>query len=145
MSAQGYLSDKREAQIAKILDASIDFNDLLKNKKKVLGVFSLGNFMERNDRKVFKALITILDDKLIGTNPQPEIVAAIEGALALLESKNFGGFSTYMADVLSEEIDTPFEGFEKQIFTSVLLMFNGLIGKAVEKIEEKIEQAELER
>lgn len=143
--SQGYLSEKREQQLAAILDASIDFNVVLGKQKKVLGIFSLGNFMERNDRKVFKYMIEILDNKVLGKDPKPEVVDLIEKTLDLLASKNFKGFSEFVAEVMSNKIETPFEAFEKQIFTSVLLMFNGLIGQAVQKIEEKLKEAETEK
>lgn len=144
MSDAGYLTNKREETIAKILDAAVDFNELLKNQKKVLGVFSIGNFMEKNDRKIFKAMLAILDDKVIGKNPNEEVKNEIDTALAFLESKDFIGFDNYVAGVLENRIVTPFASYERQIFTSVLMMFNGLIGKAVERIKTLIAEADAE-
>lgn len=144
MSNAGYLSEKREETIAKILDASIDFNELLKNQKKILGIFSLGHFMEKNDRKIFKSMLTILDDKVVGKNPNQEIKDEIEKALLFLESKDFIGFDNYVAGVLENTINTPFPLVERQLFISVLTMFNGLIGKAVEKVEVLIAKADAE-
>ena len=84
MSDAGYLTSKREETIAKILDASVDFTDLLKSQKRILGIFSLGNFMERNDRKIFKAMLSILDDKVIGKNPSDQVKIAVDSALSFL-------------------------------------------------------------
>ena len=83
MSNIGYLSEKREETITKILDALIDFDELLKNQKKILGIFSLGHFMEKNDRKIFKSMLTILDDKVIGKNPNQEIKDEIENTIKI--------------------------------------------------------------
>lgn len=144
MSDKGYLKEKRENAIARLLDAEIDFNDLLKDQKKILGIFSFGNFLEKNDRKIFKFLLATLDDHVIGKEPKEEVVNEIEIALTFLENEDIQGFSDYVAGVLSGLINTPFEAFEKQIFLSVIMMFNGLIGKAVEKINAKIEEVEKE-
>lgn len=144
MGDKGYLKEKRENAIAKLLDAEIDFNELLKDQKKILGIFSFGNFLEKNDRKIFKFLLATLDDHVIGKEPKEEVVKEIETALTFLENEDIQGFSDYVAGILSGLITTPFEAYEKQIFLSVLMMFNGLIGKAVEKINAKIEEAEKE-
>lgn len=144
MGDKGYLKEKRENAIAKLLDAEIDFNELLKDQKKILGIFSFGNFLEKNDRKIFKFLLATLDDHVIGKEPKEEVVDEIETALTFLENEDVQGFSDYVANVLSGLINTPFEAYEKQIFLSVLMMFNGLIGKAVDKINAKIEEAEKE-
>lgn len=144
MSDKGYLKEKRENAIAKLLDAEIDFNELLKDQKKIFGIFSFGNFLEKNDRKIFKFLLATLDDHVIGKEPKEEVVNEIEKMLTLLENEDIQGFSDYVAEVLTGVITTPFEAYEKQIFLSVLMMFNGLIGKAVDKIQAKIEEAEKE-
>lgn len=144
MSNIGYLSEKREETIAKILDASIDFNELLKNQKKILGIFSLGHFMEKNDRKIFKSMLTILDDKVIGKNPNQDVKDFIDKSLSFLENKDIVGFDNYVSGILEGVIETPFPILEKQIFISVLTMFNGLIGKAIEKVEVLIAKADAE-
>lgn len=144
MSNAGYLTEKREETIAKFLDVSIDFGDLLKDQKKILGIFNLGNFLERNDRKIFKMMLAILDDKVIGKNPNQEIKDSIDRALLFLENGDVVGFDNYVAGVLEEIIETPFGVIEKQIFLSVLMMFNGLIAKALVKIEATINKADLE-
>lgn len=144
MSDKGYLKEKRENAIAKLLDAEIDFNELLKDQKKILGIFSFGNFLEKNDRKIFKFLLATLDDHVIGREPNEKVVTEIETALNYLENEDVQGFSDYVASILAGHITTPFEGFEKQIFLSVLMMFNGLIGKAVAKINAKLEEIEKE-
>ena len=144
MSDAGYLTSKREETIAKILDASVDFTDLLKSQKRLLGIFSLGNFMERNDRKIFKAMLLILDDKVIGKNPSEEVKIAVDSALSFLENNDILGFDNYVAGVLERTIETPFAPFERQIFVSVLTMFNGLIGKAIQKAEVLIAKADAE-
>ena len=144
MSDAGYLTSKREETIAKILDASVDFTDLLKSQKRILGIFSLGNFMERNDRKIFKAMLSILDDKVIGKNPSEEVKVAVDSALSFLENNDILGFDNYVAGVLERTIETPFAPFERQIFLSVLTMFNGLIGKAIQKAEVLIAKADAE-
>ena len=144
MSNIGYLSEKREETIAKILDASIDFNELLKNQKKILRIFSLGHFMEKNDRKIFKSMLTILDDKVIGKNPNQDVKDFIDKSLSFLENKDIVGFDNYVSGILEGVIETPFPISEKQIFISVLTMFNGLIGKAIEKVEVLIAKADAE-
>ena len=144
MSNIGYLSEKREETIAKILDASIDFNELLKNQKKIFGIFSLGHFMEKNDRKIFKSMLTILDDKVIGKNPNQDVKDFIDKSLSFLENKDIVGFDNYVSGILEGVIETPFPILEKQIFISVLTMFNGLIGKAIEKVEVLIAKADAE-
>jgi hypothetical protein len=143
MSEQGYLSKKRTAQLAKLMDGAIDFNKLFPNRK-ILGVFSVGHFLERKDRKLFETLIDVLDNKLIGKNPNAEVVEIIEKVLTLLENKDFGELSVFTSGLLSERIQTPFEAFEKQIFTSVILMFNGMLGKVVDKAYELTEKADNE-
>lgn len=144
MSNAGYLTNKREAVISKILDEVIDFNELFKNRKKILGLFSLGKFMERNDRKIFMVILSILDDKVIGKNPNQNVKDTIDKALSFLENKDIVGFDNYVSEVLEGIIKTPFPTLEKQIFISVLTMFNGLIGKAVEKVEILIAKADAE-
>ena len=144
MSNIGYLSEKREETITKILDALIDFDELLKNQKKILGIFSLGHFMEKNDRKIFKSMLTILDDKVIGKNPNQDVKDFIDKSLSFLENKDIVGFDNYVSGILEGVIETPFPILEKQIFISVLTMFNGLIGKAIEKVEVLIAKADAE-
>jgi len=144
MSNAGYLTEKREETIAKFLDTSIDFGDLLKDRKKILGIFNLGNFLERNDRKIFKIMLAILDDKVIGKDPNQDIKDSIDKALSFLENGDVVGFDNYVAGVLENVIETPFGVIERQIFLSVLMMFNGLIAKALVKIEAKINEADLE-
>ena len=144
MSDAGYLTSKREETIAKILDASVDFTDLLKSQKRLLGILSLGKFMERNDRKIFKAMLSILDDKVIGKNPSDQVKIAVDSALSFLENNDILGFDNYVAGVLERTIETPFAPFERQIFVSVLTMFNGLIGKAIQKAEVLIAKADAE-
>lgn len=144
MSNIGYLSEKREETIAKILDALIDFDELLKNQKKIFGIFSLGHFMEKNDRKIFKSMLTILDDKVIGKNPNQDVKDFIDKSLSFLENKDIVGFDNYVSGILEGVIETPFPILEKQIFISVLTMFNGLIGKAIEKVEVLIAKADAE-
>lgn len=144
MSDTGYLTERREDLIAKILDSAIDFNDILKSQKKVFGIFSLGKFMERNDRKIFKSMLAILDDKVIGKNPNQEVKDIIDKTLSFLENKDFIGFDNHVAGVLEGVIETPFPLIEKQLFISVITMFNGLINKAIVKIEKLITEAEAE-
>ena len=144
MSDKGYLSEKREAQLSKILDAAVDFDKLFEGKKKFLGVINLGNAMERNDRKLFKLLISYVDDNVIGVNADPAKVAAFETALQFLEQENIQGFADHVAGILAGEIDIPYVEFDKQIYLSVLMMFNAIIGKAIKKIEELIAKAEAE-
>ena len=144
MSNIGYLSEKREETIEKILDALIDFDELLKNQKKIFGIFSLGHFMEKNDRKIFKSMLTILDDKVIGKNPNQDVKDFIDKSLSFLENKDIVGFDNYVSGILEGVIETPFPISEKQIFISVLTMFNGLIGKAIEKVEVLIAKADAE-
>ena len=144
MSEKGYLLEKREDQIAKLLDTAIDFDDLLKDKKKFLGVINIGNFLERNDRKIFKSLIQLLDDHCLGKNPDQAKVDAIEKAFQYIEKEDVQGFSDHVAGVLSGEIDIPYIDYDKQVFLSVLMLFNGLIGKAISKIHDKLAEAEAE-
>jgi len=144
MSNSGYLSEKREAQLAKIIDASVNFDELLKNKKKFLGVINIGSVLERNDRKIFKLLIAYLDDNVIGVEAKPEKVAALEIAIEFLEKGDVQGFANHVAGILSGKINIPYVDFDKQIYLSVLMMFNGIIGKAVLKIEKLIADADAE-
>lgn len=145
MSDQGYLSNRMESKIATLLDSQFDFNEIMGNQKKVLGVFAVGNFLERNDRKVFKFMISILDDKLIGKNPNKEVQVAISTIIDLLEAQNVKGFIDYVADIMADKINTPFEGYDKILFQSILGTFSALIGKALYAIERKISEAELEQ
>lgn len=139
--SEGYLSKKREAQLAKMLDGAIDFNKLFPNRK-FLGIVSVGNFLERKDRKLFEMLISVLDDKVIGKTPNPETVDLIEKAISLLETQNFPDFSVFAAELLSDKINTPFEAYEKQLFTSVIMMFNALLMKVVERAYQMTEKAD---
>lgn len=143
--SEGYLSKKMESKLATLLDSYFDFNEILGNEKKVLGVFSIGNFIERNDRKVFKFMIALLDDKLIGKNPNKEVQVAINTIVDLLEAQNVKGFIDYVADLAADKIKTPFEGYDKILFQSILGTFSALIGKALYAIERKIAEAELEQ
>jgi len=144
MSDKGYLLEKRENQIAKLLDTAIDFDDLLKDKKKFLGIINIGNFLERNDRKIFKALIQLLDDHCLGKNPDQDKVDAIEKAFQYIENGDIQGFADHVAGVLSGEIDIPYVDYDKQVFLSVLMLFNGIIGKAISKINDKLAEADAE-
>ena len=144
MGDKGYISAKREETIAKILDQAIDFSDVFKDKKKVLGIISIGNFLEKNDRKIFKFIIQLLDDHLLGKNATPESVAAVDIAFEFLEKEDIQGFSDHIAGILEKKIDIPYTDYDKQIFLSSLMLFNGLIGKAISKINEIIEKADIE-
>jgi len=144
MSNLGYLSEKREAQLAKILDASVNFDELLKNKKKFLGVINIGSVLERNDRKIFKLLIVYLDDSVIGVKVNSEKSVALEVAIEFLEKGDIQGFANHVAGILSGEIDIPYIDFDKQIYLSVLMLFNGIIWKAIIKVEKLIAEADAE-
>ena len=89
-------------------------------------------------------MLTILDDKVIGKNPNQDVKDFIDKSLSFLENKDIVGFDNYVSGILEGVIETPFPILEKQIFISVLTMFNGLIGKAIEKVEVLIAKADAE-
>ena len=60
----------------------------------------------------------------------------------MLEAKDVDGFVAYVSGLLADEINTPFEGFEKQIYVGVLSTFSGIIGRAIDKAIEVAEKAE---
>jgi len=107
MSNLGYLSEKREKQLAKFLDASIDFDKLFGEKKVLFGLIRIGSVIEKNDRKLFLTTISYLDDYFIGKNPNEVVVKEIEEIFVLLEEKNITGFIDKISILLANIIDTP--------------------------------------
>lgn len=141
MSDSGYLSARREKQLAKILDASIDFDKLLQGKKKFLGIINIGSALERNDRRLFQILIAYLDDNILGDNAAPETITSIETAISILENHDIAGFIDYVAELAAGKINLPIFGHDKTLFVLALQMLAGIIGKAVAKIEELNDKA----
>jgi hypothetical protein len=143
MGDGGFLSKKRELAIAKFLDAEVDCNKLF-GEKKLFGLIRIGNYMERNDRKIFQFGVAILDDKILSKNATPERIAAIEKALTMLENHDVSGFIDYIAGVFSGIIDIPYTTSEKQLFLGVFMLFSGMINRTIEAIEKAIAEAEKE-
>lgn len=144
MSDKGYLSAKREEMISKILDETIDFNELFEGKKKLFGFISIGSVLEKNDRKMFRMLISMIDDHCLGKNATEEQKQLIEKTFEFIENQDIQGFADHIANILAGKIDIPYTSYEKQIFLSSLMLFNGLIGKAIEKINKLIADADAE-
>lgn len=144
MSDLGYLSAKRERQLARILDASIDFDVLLKGKKKFLGVINVGSVLERNDRTLFRIMIAYLDDNILGENAKPEQIEVIEKAITLLENHDFSGFIDYVSNLIIEGIDVSFVSNNKILFIGILQTLSGIVSKVVAKIDELNEKADQE-
>lgn len=144
MSDKGYLSNKREQRLARILDGLFDFRSKLKNKKILWGLINLGNALENNDYRMFLYIIRIVDDGILGKNPDPKVTAILDKALTYLENKDVDGFNAYVADVLAGAIDIPLITMEKEIFLSVLSLLKNLLGIALQKIDEAIAKSEAE-
>jgi len=144
MSDRGYLSNKRERQLAKILDGLFDFNSKLKDKKIFWGLINIGSVLENNDYKLFLFAIRILDDGILAKGMNLQAAAILDKALSFLEAKDIEGFNNYVADLLSGVVDIPLVTFEKEIFLSVLNLFKNLLGVALSKIDEALAKAEAE-
>lgn len=143
MSNKGYLSERREKQLAKILDAAVDFDEILKTKK-ILGVIKIGNVLERHDRQLFQFLIATVDDSLIGKDADSTKVEMFEKAISFLENEDYQGFADHVAGILEGTIDIPYIDYDRQIYLAVLMLFNGIMGKCIDKIEKLIAKAEAE-
>lgn len=144
MSDKGYLSNKRERQLAKILDGLFDFNDKLKGKKIFWGLINIGSVLESNDYKLFLFTIRILDDGILAKGMNLQAAAILDKALSFLENKDIDGFNSYVADLLSGAIDIPLVTFEREIFLSVLNLFKNLIAITLTKVDEAIAKADAE-
>ena len=144
MSDKGYLSNKREQRLAKILDGLFDFNTKLKGKKILWGLINLGSALEKNDYKMFLFAIRILDDGILAKGMNLQAAAVLDKALTYLENKDIDGFNNYVADLLAGAVDLPLVTFEREIFLSVLNLFKNLLGVALQKVDEAITKAETE-
>jgi len=144
MSNLGYLSEKRERQLAKFLDASIDFDELFGEKKILFGLIRIGSIIEKNDRKLFLTAVSYLDDYFIGKNPNEVIVKEIEEIFNLLEEKNVIGFIDKVSELFACIVDIPIIESEKQIFAGLLSIMSGIIGNTIDKIKNITAKADAE-
>lgn len=124
--------------ISCFMDASINFDELFKNKKKLFGIINVGRVVEKNDRKVFAKLVAILYDSLVKSEADEEKIKTIDNALNHLKNGEIQQFCDHISEVLSGTIDLPFTNADKQIYHGILLVFNGMILKLINKAEEKI-------
>lgn len=143
MSDKGYLSNRLENAIAKLLDDKIDFDEIFKGKK-LLGVITIGSLLEKRDRKLFKSMISFIDDNCIGKNPNAEIKSEIDLIVGYIETSNVQAFSDHVADILEQKINLNLGSYERQIYLGFLMLFNGFIGKLFTKIETLIAEANAE-
>lgn len=144
MSNLGNLSEKREKQLAKFLDAMIDFDELLGSKTILFGLVKIGPLIEKKDRVIFLTVISYLDDYFIGRNPKQEVVNEIESIFILLENKDINGFVEKVSGILAGIIDIPLVDYDKQIFTSILSLMNGIIGHTIDKVKAITAKADAE-
>lgn len=136
MSDKGYLTNKVENALAKLADDAIAFDE----SKKLFGLFSF----EKNDRKAFKSIISFIDDKVLGKNPNAEIKAEIDLVVSFIETQNVQGFIDHTADLFESKINLNLGVFEKQIYLGFLQLAAGFIGKVFEKADNLINEANAE-
>lgn len=144
MSNLGYLSEKREKQLAKFLDAMIDFDKLLGSNTVLFGLIKIGPLIEKKDRMLFLTSISYLDDYFIGKNPKQEVVDEIESIFILLENKDINGFVDKVSVILTGLVDIPLIDYDKQIFTGILSLMNGIIGRTIDKVKAITAKADAE-
>lgn len=136
MSDKGYISDRIENAIAKLLDDKIDFSE----KRKVLGLID----MEKKDRKIFKLAISFIDDKCIGKNPNIKVKAEIDLVLSFIEKGDVNGFDNHVADILERKINVNLGEYERQIYLGFLMLCNGFIGTLFNKVNKLIAEGNTE-
>lgn len=144
MSNLGYLSEKREKQLAKFLDATIDFDKLFGSQTILFGLIRIGSFIEKRDRMLFLSAISYLDDYFIGKNPKQEVVKEIENIFVLLENRDINGFTDAVSEILTGIVDIPLVECDKQIFTGLLSLMNGIIGRTINKVKSITAKADAE-
>lgn len=136
MSELGYLSKTREKQIAKFLDGLIDFDKLLKSKKKFLGLINVGSLIERKDRVLFEFMIAYLDDNILAKSMNEDLKVKIDKFYTLLENHDITGFIEYSSSILATVVDIPVISYEEEFFKSILMFTSGIINKSLEKVRE---------
>ena len=136
MSEFGYLSKAREKQIARFLDGLIDFDELLKSKKKFLGLINVGSLIERKDRVLFEFMIAYLDDNILAKSMNEDLKVKIDKFYTLLENRDITGFIEYSSSILATVIDIPVISYEEEFFKSILMFTSGIINKSLEKVRE---------
>lgn len=136
MSELGYLSKAREKQIAKFLDGLIDFDELLKSKKKFLGLINVGSLIERKDRVLFEFMIAYLDDNILAKSMNEDLKVKIDKFYTLLENHDITGFIEYSSSILATVVDIPVISYEEEFFKSILMFTSGIINKSLEKVRE---------
>ena len=146
MSDKGYLSSRTEKRWAKALDGFFDFSTINKEIKILWGVVNIkvGNTIERNDYRAFLWLIALIDDAIVGKNPNPEIKKVLDDVLGFLEAKDIAGFNEYLGGILAGKINIPLVENDKAFFIQTLSMFNALLNFALTKVDEAIQKAEEE-
>lgn len=144
MSNIGYLTEKREKQLAKFLDAAIDFDKLFGSKTILFGIIRIGSLIERNDRKLFLMAISYLDDYFVSKNPKQEVVDLIEKIFVLLEKRDINGLIDCISEVLSGSINIPLIDFDKQIFNGLLSLMSGIICNTIDKVKAITAEADAE-
>ena len=136
MSDKGYLSNKIENALAKLMDDKIDF----KEKHILFGLINL----EKNDRKLFKTIISLIDDKVIGKNPNAEIKAEIDQIIVFIWDNDVQGFIDHVADLLTDSIKLNLGSYERQIYLGFLMLASGFIGNTFNEIKTFTDSANTE-
>ena len=142
MGDNGFLTNAMEKDIAKFLDGLVDFDKLLKSKKIIFGLISIGSLLERKDRALFEFMVAYLDDEIVCKTANTELKIKVNEFYILLKNRDVNGIIEYSSKQLATVVDIPFIDYEEQVFKSVLMFTSGIINKSLDKLKEISEKAE---
>ncbi len=144
---KGIFLSSEEKELAKFLDGLINLSDLI--KKKFLGIFSIGKWMEKNDRAAWKAIIAWIDDCYLDGKLSDTTIAAIKDMKNYVIQNDIDGFNSYLSTFISQRVeflnsDTAEERTILGALTTLSGLTDNITNKIVEKFKEKVAEAEKE-
>ena len=101
MGDNGFLTNAMEKDIAKFLDGLVDFDKLLKSKKIIFGLISIGSLLERKDRALFEFMVAYLDDEIVGKTANTELKIKVNEFYILLKNRDVNGIIEYSSKQLA--------------------------------------------
>ncbi len=129
-----YIATDEEVESgAEILDAAFDFTEIYPNKTILWGFVKVGNVLERNDRKLFKLILTLCN-KLASEELGEEEKTALRTVMDYCNSKNIDGLNTYLSTLLVEKLNLTTAA--QKIFYNGLSFMASIIEAFLEKCEE---------
>ena len=145
---KGICTDTEIDDVAKFFDSLVDFNELLGDRK-VLLVVKLGKLLEKNDRKLFKSVLSYIDDSIINEKVSAGLLEILVTTKEYIIAQHTEELSSYLSSVIAANVSfLSSDEAEEKVIYGALTMLSGLLetllSTAATKFKEGVKKAETE-